>query len=171
VEYFGLGIGHSKGKLANQIWLLAEDVDAVLCGKTFARYILKNEATGKRHPAISGIMYVSLGKLSEEESPAGELALFLLGKASELKDRAVKKIAKAFSASFKEFQADKEVTKMLSLAERYEHDGFVRGEARGEARGMTIGAIKLAELIKNGFTVDEALLKLNEEQNGLPESK
>jgi len=32
VEYFGLGIGHSKGKTANQIWLLAEDVGAVLVG-------------------------------------------------------------------------------------------------------------------------------------------
>ena len=30
VEYFGLGIGHSKGRIANQLWLLAQDVDAVL---------------------------------------------------------------------------------------------------------------------------------------------
>jgi len=45
VVYFGLGIGHNKGKLTNQIWLLAEDVPSVLHGKTFARYVLKDEIT------------------------------------------------------------------------------------------------------------------------------
>jgi hypothetical protein len=54
VEYFGLGIGQSKGKIANQIWLLAEDVKAVLHGKTFTRYILKDEVTGETHPKAPG---------------------------------------------------------------------------------------------------------------------
>jgi len=79
VEYFGLGIGHSKGKIANQLWLLAEDVDSVIYAHPFAHYILKDEVTGKDHPTTSGIMYVSLRKLSQEQGPAGELASYLLG--------------------------------------------------------------------------------------------
>ena len=62
VEYFGLGIGHSKGKIANQIWLLAEDVDSVLLGEPFTRYILKDEITNNVHPTSSGLCSVSLSK-------------------------------------------------------------------------------------------------------------
>jgi len=119
VVYFGLGIGHSKGNLANQIWLLAEDVDSVLHGKTFTRYILKDEITGNEHPAASGIMYVSLTNLSQEESPAGELAGFLLGKVSNPKDEVVTRISKTFNSSFDAFKSDKEAVNVLSLAERY----------------------------------------------------
>jgi len=119
VEYFGLGIGHSKGKLANQIWLLAEDVNSVLHGKTFTRYILKDEITDNEHPTTSGIMYISLTKLSQEESPAGELALFLLGKMMNPNNEIVKKISETFNSSFNAFKTDKEVVKVLSLAERY----------------------------------------------------
>ena len=66
VVYFGLGIGHSNGKLANQVWLLAEDVDSVLHEKTFMRYVLKDEIMSNAHPSKSGIMYVSLTRLSQE---------------------------------------------------------------------------------------------------------
>jgi len=134
VDYFGLGIGQSRGKLANQIWLLAQDVDAVLHGETFTRYILNDEVTGKDHPTTSGIMYVSLTKLSKEDSPAGELAAFLLGKVADPKNEVVKKIADAFKKSFSTFKADKEVARMLTLAERYEHDGVVKGEANLASR-------------------------------------
>jgi len=114
VEYFGLGIGHSKGKLANQIWLLAEDVDVVLHGKTFARYILKDEVTGKEHPATSGILYVSLTKLSKENTPAGETASFLLGKLSDPTDKTVKRVSEAFKNSFEAFKAEKELSNLKS---------------------------------------------------------
>ena len=63
VEYFGLGISHNKGRIANQIWLLAEDVDSVLHGKIFTRYILKDEITDNIHLDSSGILYVSLTKV------------------------------------------------------------------------------------------------------------
>ena len=163
VEYFGLGIGHNKGKLANQIWLLAEDVESVLHGKTFTRYILKDEITEKEHPTTSGIMYVSLEKLSKEESPAGELASFLLGKTSNPKNEVVEKITKAFNAGFDAFKSDKEVVKVLSARERGWFEGLVEGEARG--------ATRLAELIKSGLTVDEALLRINENQNDVTPSQ
>jgi len=142
VEYFGLGIGHSKGKLANQIWLLAEDVESVLHNETFTRYILQDEVTGKAHPTESGIMYISLTKLSQQNTPVGELASFLLGKTKNPKHEVVKKIAKSFNASFANFKADKEIVNMLSLAERYEHDGIVKGEANI--------ANKVMELIEKG---------------------
>ena len=62
---------------------------------------------------------------------------------------------------------------MLSLAERYEHDGIVKGvaigEARGEARGKVQGASKIIELIKSGLSPDDALRKLKEDENWLNE--
>ena len=165
VEYFGLGISHSKGKIANQMWILAEVVDSVLHGKTFTRYILKDEVTDKAHPGTSGIMYISLKKLSEEDSPAGELAAFLLGKITDPKYEDVKKIAETFNSSFDAFKSDKEVVRMLSLAERYEHDGMVKGKVKG----VTIGASRMLELIKAGLSPDDALRKVNEEKNHLSE--
>ena len=159
VEYYGLGIGHSRGKIANQIWLLAEDVQPVLREKTYARYVLKDEVTNDAHPVMSGIMYVSLRKLAQEKGAVGELAAFLLGKATILETNEANNVSEAFKNSFETFKADKEVVNVLSLAERY----ISEGEARGEAKGLTIGAHKLAELIKQGFSVEDALRMIEEE--------
>jgi hypothetical protein len=52
---------------------------------------------------------------------------------------------------------------MLSLKERYTGDGIAIGEVRGEARGITKGATMIVELIKSGFSPEEALRKINEE--------
>ena len=166
VEYFGLGIGHGKGKVVNQIWLLAEDVESVLYGGGFTRYVLKDEVTGNPHPGTSGIMYISLTKLSGEGSPAGELAGFLLGKNDTPKHRDVQKIRTAFNASFEAFKADKEVVRMLSLAERYRHDGMVEGVAIGEARGVAKGKAmigRMVELIQSGLSLADAQRKILEE--------
>jgi len=145
VEYFGLGIGHSRGKPANQIWLLAEDVESTLRGKTFARYILTDEDDNIMHPGNSGIMYVSLTQLSKEISPAGELASFLLGKEINPQNEDVKKIVNAFNTSFKGFKSDKEVAGLLSLAERYTNDGRIEGLEEGLKEGFVKAAIKLLE--------------------------
>ncbi|MDR0273212.1 MAG: hypothetical protein LBI27_07850 [Clostridiales bacterium] len=107
VVYFGLGIGHAKGKPANQIWLLAETVPSVMHGKLFTRYILKDEVTGKNHPENSSIMFIDLEKLSEENSQAGELAALFLGKNLNPQDEDVKTIAAALKASFNDFKDDK----------------------------------------------------------------
>ena len=40
--------------------------------------------------------------------------------------------------------------------------GVERGREEGREEGMTIGANKLAELIKNGYTLDEALRRVND---------
>jgi hypothetical protein len=114
--------------------------------------MLKDEVTGKVHPTSSGIMYISLQKLSQESNPAGELASFFLGETPDPKDEAVKKIAKTISGSFDAFKKDKEVVKAMSVAERFRNEGIFEGEARGEARGIT----KLLELIKKGIDPDEA---------------
>jgi len=148
VEYFGLGIGHSRGKLANQIWLLAEDVDAVLQGKTFAHYILKDEDTGHTHPSTSGILYVSLDKLSHENTPAGDLAALLLGKEKSTTDENVSMILKAFSASFENFKSDKEVAFVYSLQERWTNEARIEGKEEG--------IIELVlKLIKRNRPIDE----------------
>ena len=145
VEYFGLAIGHSKGKTANQIWLMAEDLESVLHDKAFARYILRDEVTGELHPGDSGILYVSLPKLAQNKSPAGELAAFLLGLITEPKDEKIKAIVNNFNTSFDAFKSDKEVLNMLSLKERAKNEG--RDEAVHE----------MYELIKKGFTPEDAM--------------
>ena len=158
VVYFGLGIGHSKGKLANQIWLLAEDVPSVLHGKTFARYTLKDELTNNEHPTISGILYISLPKLMQEASPAGELAALLLGKASNPKDEQVKKITDTFNASFKDFKDDKDVMTAMTAQERWYGDGKVEGKAEGRAEGIFEAAKKFLE---KGMSLKEVAETLN----------
>jgi len=170
VEYLGLGIGHGKGKLANQIWLLAEDVEPLLHGKTFARYVLKDEITENEHPTTSGILYVSLPKLAEEDGSAGELARFLLGKITDVESDVVKKIVKSFSTSFGQFKEEKDVTGMLTLHERGVEEGRAEGIDKGRIEGFANGAAKLAELIKNGLSVEEALRKISEVQQELVES-
>jgi len=139
VEYFGLGIGHSKGKLANQIWLLAEDVEAVLHGQIFARYVLKDEATLASHPTESGILYVSLAKLSQEDTPAGELASFLLGKATTPRHNNIQSITQDFISSFNNFKSDKEAVNMLSLYERAKSEGRSEGRSEGWSEGRYEG--------------------------------
>jgi len=170
IEYFGLGIGHSKGKFANQIWLLAEDLDSVLRGELYTFYILKDEVTDYIHPTSSGIMYASLSKLSQIKSPVGELASFLLGKTIAPEDEAVRTIVASFNNSFDAFKADKEVVKMLSVAERYHNDGVITGKIIGVTEGLSFGANKVVELIKSGLSPDEALSKMSEEKNTLVES-
>ena len=137
-EYFGLSIGHSKGKPVEQIWLLAEDVP-LLDDNTFSRHILKDEATSKAHPNNSGILYVSLTKLSHESTPAGELASFLLGKLKVPTDSTVKKIAEMISTSFTMFKEDKEVTEMLSLKQRGWQEGLYEGRQEGLYEGRQEG--------------------------------
>ena len=154
VEYFGLGIGRSRGKLSNQIWLLAEDVDTVLHGESFARYILKDEITGRMHPATSGIMYVSLAKHSQDNSPVGELAAFLLGKIAAPKSEIVKEVAATFNSSFDAFKSDKEAVKMLSLRERGWYEGLIEGEVNI--------ANRVSELIEKGVDLKEIAVILQE---------
>ena len=52
MEYFVLGVGQGKGKIANQIWILASDAESVLQEETFMNYILKDETTNKVYPAL-----------------------------------------------------------------------------------------------------------------------
>jgi len=116
---------------------------------------LIDEVTDSEHPVTSGIMYVSLTRLSQEQSPAGELAAFLLGKNMNPTDEAVKKITDAFNTRFETFKDDKEVAMAISIADRYRHDG--------RAEGKTEIMERLAELQKESCSIVEALKILNEE--------
>ena len=179
VDYFVLGVGKNPGKIANQIWLLASDVDSVLQDETFMNYILKDESTNKVYPGTSGIMFISLTKLSKENNLAGELASFLLGRLPAPKSEEVKRIANTFNASFIAFKDDKEVKNAMSIAERHRNEGWVDGMevglAEGESigmekgadKGVSAGASKMLELIKSGLSPDEALRRVNEERTTL----
>jgi hypothetical protein len=163
VEYFGLGIGHSRGKIANQIWLLAEDVNEVLHGKSFTRYILKDEVTGESHPESSGIMYVSLTKLTQENTPVGELASFLMGTKTDPQNEVVKKIAKAFNASFQEFKERKDVVTVLSLRERVRDEVWDDAFTEGKNENKAELASQVAELRKRGLDPAEILRMIEHE--------
>ena len=182
IDYFVLGVGQSKGKIANQIWILASDVESVLQEETFTNYILKDEATNKVYPDTSGIMFISLTKLSKKKNLSGELALFLLGKLSIPESEEIKRIASTFNRSFEAFKDDKEVKNTMSIADKYRNEGWVdgkeegiaegrvEGRAEGRAEGVNAGASKIVELIKSGLSPDEALRKVNEECNLLATS-
>ena len=158
-EYFGLSIGHSKSNPVEQIWLLAEDVP-LLEGNTFSRHVLKDETTNKAHPNNSGILYVSLSKLSKEVTPAGELSSFLLGKLKEPQDKTVKTIAEMFNTSFTTFKEDKEVAKMLSLKQR----GWQEGRQEGRQEGVIDSLKRFAELLTNGYSLEDAKRIISEEE-------
>ena len=152
VEYFGLGIGHSGGSLANQIWLLAEDVPSVLYNQAITRYMLIDEVTGIQYPAQSGIMFVSLQKLSQENTRVGELARFLLGETHTPENQDVKKIVSSFNASFEALKADKEVSANMTAFERYLKRGYDEGLYKGKAEGKAEGRAEIAlELLKDGM--------------------
>lgn len=134
-EYFGLGVGHSDGKVTNQIWLLAEDVDSVLVGEMYTNYIQVDEVTKTKYPKPSGMMFVSLTKVAELNSPVGELASFLLGRTTDLetiKDSEVRRIANSFKSDFSSFREDKEVKKAMTLHERGYNDGVLDGRTEGK---------------------------------------
>ena len=55
VEYYGLGIGNDGRQIANQIWLMAEDIPKFMLGRKYVNYVLKDEATDTAYPKTSGI--------------------------------------------------------------------------------------------------------------------
>jgi hypothetical protein len=118
MEYFVLGISSNKGKTVNQIWLMAEDLDELMHGNVFSCYRLKDEITGKRYPEESCLTFISLPKLSEQKSAAGELAGFLIGRETGSTSDEVKNIINALKKSFEEFKIINEVRDMYTLRER-----------------------------------------------------
>ena len=172
LDYFALGISRSDSKMANQVWLLAEDVPNVLHGEMFAHYILMEEVSGKPYPNTSGILFVSLPKLSQEEGPAGELAAFLLGKLKEPKDKTVKEIAKVVRAGFDAFKIDKEVKRSMTVAEKYKNEGIVEGKAEGITEGLAKGIAQgITKGIAQGITEGIAKGKVEGKAEGKAEGK
>jgi hypothetical protein len=174
-EYFGLGIGHSGGKLSNQIWLLAEEVRSVLAGEVYANYILIDEVTSAKYPKPSGLMFVSLSGLAGENTAAGELASLLLGLVTEpeaIKDEEVRRVAKGIRAGFGKFKEDKEVKRIMTVKERFLNEGRIEGRTEGRIEGRTEGRTEgvvqsAATLIRKGksdFQGAVELLDLTKEQ-------
>ena len=54
-DYSALGISLNKGKVSNQIWLLAEDVKKLLPGGAFSNFVPKDEVSGETYPNASGM--------------------------------------------------------------------------------------------------------------------
>ena len=139
--------------------LLAEDVQKLLPSGAFSNFVPKDEVSGETYPNASGIMFVSLKRLSQENTVAGELASFLLGKTNDIKSEEVKQIADTFGRSYEEFRNDKEVKKSMSVAEKLKLEGRVEGRVEGIR--------ELAELIRSGMSVDEALQAIDSETSNI----
>jgi predicted transposase/invertase (TIGR01784 family) len=172
IEYFGLGIGHNKGKLANQIWLLSEDIKELLHNQSFTNYILRDNVTDEIYPNNSSMMFVSLKKLSKENNIAGELARFLLGEEIDPTYDEVKTIIKSFNNSFKTFKEDKGVKTVMTVKERFKNEGFVDGIEQGIEQGIFAVAknaislgLSLEQISKLTGLNYEILLQLKEEIN------
>ena len=118
IEYFGLGLGHSKGTVVSQVWLLAENPDDLISDNDFSNYLLQDIVTGSRYPDDSGIMFVSLQGLSKLENKAGQLARFLLGINTEPTDKDIIAIKDSFSEEFSDFRVDKEASSLMTFEER-----------------------------------------------------
>ena len=133
-------------------------------------------------------MYISLPKLSEENSSVGELAAFPLGRITEPSNDDVREVVRAFNAGFDVFKTDKEVVRMLSLADRYRYDGLaegleiadryrqeglaegrVEGLAEGRVEGIDFGVSRMMELIKTGLSPEDAFRKIQEEKSRFAE--
>ena len=158
-QYFGLGIGHSEGKLSNQIWLLAEDIKEILHGQMYANYIFTDEASKAVFPQTSGMMFVSLQKLALQNpsTPASELAAFLLGildNHETITNNEVKHIAKMFKTTFGIFREDKEAKNMMTMAERWRRDARFEGVVDGISKGVVESAVKI---IQAGTPLQEAI--------------
>ena len=165
VEYSVLGIGQNLGHISNQIWLLAENSEHLLHGRTFANYLLRDEANGDVYPGTSCILFINLKKLSEEKSKAGELASFLLGKTQTIVFEETKGIQKVFKKSCREFCKDKGVKKRMTVKEKWQEEAWFDGEEQGIQKGIQKGIQQtltaLNELIGSGMSYEDAVKKLN----------
>ena len=165
VEYFVLGISQNPGHASNQVWLLAENVDKLLHGMTFANYLLREESSGIAYPNTSSILFVNLKKLSDEETVSGELAAFLLGKTRGINSGKAKRISDALKKSSRAFSKDKGVKKRMSIKQKWQDEAKVEGTEegiqQGLQQGMQQGAAKIVELIKTGLSPEEALEKVS----------
>ena len=116
-------------------------------------------------------MFISLKRLSQENTVAGELASFLLGKTIVIKNEDVKRIFETLKKSCEEFCDDKGVKKSMSVAEELRMEGRIEGRAEGRTEGKVEGKFEtireLAELFNSGMSFEEALQKLNEEAAAL----
>ena len=168
-DYSALGISLNKGQISNQIWILAEDVKKLLPGGAFSNYVPKDEVSGKTYPSASGIMFVSLTQLSKEETVAGELALFLLGKTSNVKSEEVKRISDTLIKSCEEFCNDKGVKKSMSVREKWMSEARIEGLEEGMQQGLQQGMQQgtrrtiamLTELVNSGLSIEDAIAELN----------
>ena len=153
IDYQTLSVKQGEGKATRQIWLLAEDVEELLGGSSFASFVIKDEISGRAYPIDTSLTFVSLTKLSEGKGTASELASFLLGTGKKIKCNKVRRISDAFRKSFREFCKDKGVRTRMSVAEKYRDEGI----EQGIEQGIALGVNKVAELIKAGYTIEDAL--------------
>jgi len=150
IEYFGLSLAHNRGNDVTQMWILAEDVDNLLNGNTFANYILGDEETGTRYPLNNNLMFVSLRRLEAKRggTEAGEMAAFLLGKNIKPRYESVKRVIEIFEKGFESFCEDKEAVRDMSA--------MVKNRLEGRLEGIEEGKLETAqEMLNDGFTHEQ----------------
>ena len=141
-EYLALGLSHNKKKLANQIWILANDVEELLEGNNFALQTLVNKVTGNDAPDSSTIIFISLTGLSKASNTAGQLAKMLLGMNYNFDEPRVLSIKDSYSKEFGDFRDDKEANFIMSVQDRWLEQGVDIGIEKGRAEGIDLGIEK-----------------------------
>lgn len=160
LEYLGLSLASNSGKNITQLWILAQDADELLKGKTFTNYTLTDEQTGERYPIATNLMAVSLQRLAKTTGEAADLAQFLLGKVITPSTPRLCTIVEGFNSNMVELKADKEAKTTMSLMDKSKYEGWEEGREAGLEAGIEAGseASKTAIALKmhqNGFTIEQ----------------
>ena len=146
LEYFGLSIGHSKGKIADQLWLLSENVPDLLHNEIFTTYTLVDNITNNPYPQSSSITFVSLTKLSQENTTAANLAKMLLGREYDTTNEIISSLSQDIEQEFSTFKEDKEIKTMMTVEERFRENAMAEGVELGMMQGRLETAKKLLHL-------------------------
>jgi hypothetical protein len=96
---------------------------------------MKEENTGAYYPRDINIMFISLQRLSEENTLCGELSKFLLGTTTatgELSNE-LKPITEMFKREYTIFKENEEVVQSMTILEERLEEGKELGRAEAEA--------------------------------------
>jgi hypothetical protein len=115
-NYNGLAINKMKdGTQSSQIWLLAENDDAVLRGLAISNFRMVEDNTGDYYPRENNIKFISLPRLAKERNRYGIASKLLLGEEPDDLSDDLKEITNMFKNEYEVFKQSEEVIKAMTI--------------------------------------------------------
>jgi hypothetical protein len=160
-NYSGLSVNNMKdGTKNSQIWLLAENDDTVLRGKTITNFRMVEDNYGDYYPRAVNIMFISLPRLAEKSNRCGFASRLLLGEELDALQGELKEIADMFKNEYENFKRNKEVVRQMTIYEEKYAEGFAEGEAIGEANVTAVYKAKVENLLRGRLQRNEPISSL-----------